>query len=111
MPISYTHSLGLASLTQLNNNYERKILSDGNRILLNYYEGQSFILSDHSVTGLQVTNDYTLGRYMELSIISRGPIINVPFSQAAPLFLSADKLPIDELLKIVYQKMEDRAPD
>jgi hypothetical protein len=110
--MQFTEHAGLSTLASINDqDYERRMLSDGNQILLNYYGGQAYLLRDHVVTGMSMTTGQDNARYMEFTIRSYGPVTSVPFSKAAAHFQSAHKLDVDELLKIVYNKMEERAEE
>lgn len=105
----FTEHAGQSTLNEINDSdYERRLLSDGNQILLNYYGGNAYLFRDHIVTGMSVTTERDNCMYMEFTIRSSGPVISVPFSEAASYFQSAHQLDVGELLKIVYNKMEER---
>lgn len=89
--------------------YDNRLLSDGKQILINYGYGESFLLTNHAVTALSMNYEAAGIQTIEFTVKSYGPVQRMRFSDVAPHFKAATALPINDLLKIVYQKMEERS--
>jgi hypothetical protein len=123
MAISYDHYYG-GSVIAHNNEIGVNLLSDG-RTLAMRWEDRAFIMSGFSVTNM---TDYTehmdvsfigdlsprhvpKSRHIEVSLTSCGPVKVVPASQLDTLFLNANDLSVDELLKLAYKKIDKRSTE
>jgi len=86
------------------------------------WDHYSFMFSDFDVTYLEQRQDVynidtplhsmtqKVGRKeIEVHLVSRGPVKVGPASALDNLFLNANDLSVDELLKLAYQKIDARA--
>lgn len=107
--MQYTYHAGEATLREVN--YRHKLYADGDRLAIDSY-GFTYLLEGFAITALEMTNDIRGGgAYLELTIRSRGPVKSLHSTEIAPLFVNANELSVDELLKIIYERMEQRQPD
>jgi hypothetical protein len=68
-------------------------------------------MSGFSVTKMTHYSEAPAGHFaksIEISLTSCGPVTILPASQLDNLFLNANDLSIDELLKLAYQKIDAR---
>lgn len=97
-----------------------KMLSDGESIAL-AYKDQAFLIPKFAITNFMVSydvdNPYRVGGTLMyaskqvnvcMALESRGPVTCTYASSVKDLFVNAAKLSVDDLLKLVYQKMQDR---
>jgi hypothetical protein len=120
MPISFTHDYGGFALDR-NNHRGVNLVSDGKTLAMRW-DQSSFILSAFDISHLEYQESpgdfYTMGgstrqvatkQEIHLHLVSRGPIKVGPASALDNLFLNANDLSVDELLKLAYQKIDARA--
>jgi hypothetical protein len=119
MPISFNHNYGGFAL-DCNNHRGVDLVSDGKTLAMRW-DHHSFLMNGFAVTELKVEervqesslgrhyNRAPTGRIVHLHLSSVGPVKVGPASALNNLFLNADDLSVDELLKLAYQKIDSRA--
>jgi len=105
MPISYNTEYGGFAMDR-NNHHGINLVSDGKTLAMRWNHS-SFIFSGFDVIHMEC-QDYP-ARVVNLHLISRGPVKVGPASALDNLFLNANDLSVDELLKLAYQKIDARA--
>lgn len=121
MGISYDHHYG-GSVIADNNARGISLISDG-KILAMRWDTYAYVMSGFAVTNMthyserqpwSMGNDihsFVTGQHIEVSLTSCGPVKTIPASQLDNLFLNANDLSVDELLKLAYQKIDKRAAE
>jgi hypothetical protein len=121
MPIHYDHHYGGSTIAH-NNDVGINLISDGT-ILAMRWDQHAFVMSGFEVTNMThhtSSREFSLGNYptnvvtgqhIEVSLTSRGPVKMMPASQLDTLFLNANALSVDELLKLAYRKIDKRAEE
>ena len=101
------------------------LLSDGRQMAVGWpMLNQAFLLSAFHVSSVDVRNDeFTIRSYsdsgffqhqvsgpqsIEITLFSSGPVSLAPYEEVLRLFRGTDQLSVNELLAIVYQKMNKR---
>lgn len=100
--ISYSSSIQLGTI---HTNGENRNLA----VVLGGSADMAMLLSDYYVTSICIEDDWRRGRQAEIAIKSSGPVERIPLSEVKNSLRSADDLSIDELMKIVYQKLDQRS--
>jgi hypothetical protein len=98
------------------------VISDGQKLLVSWPgSGYCFLLHGYIVTDLTCYTDtvdvthygppsfsLATGQRLEFTVVNSGLVESMKLENAGKLFRSADSMSVDELLAVVYQKMEQR---
>lgn len=99
------------------------LLSDGKRLALAWpHTKHCFLLQDYRVTSVEVIHDhidfYAYGNQYPRQLCAGQPTLNaqissrgfevVPLDEAQKIMRSANSMSIEELMCVVYQKMDQR---
>jgi hypothetical protein len=101
------------------------LFSDGERLAVGFEAYDTmFLLNGYYVRELSMHHDFvdinilggfyeqvTTGQRVEFTVSSSGRVSDVPFKEGVKLFRGAGDLSVNELLALVFQKMEARQPD
>lgn len=121
MAISFNHIYGDSSIRH-NNSNGIDLVSDGKTLALQW-DASSYILDGFAVTSMEVIRHHAgvhlagdsfmtqvpTGQRVNINLTSTGPVKIGPASALNTLFCNANDLPVEELLKLAYQKIDARA--
>ena len=119
MPISFNHNYGRHSLDCINN-HGVDLVSDGKTLAMRWGD-HSFLMNRFAISELRVEEriealppgghykGVPTGKTVHIQLSSVGPVKVGPASVLDNLFLNANDLSVDELLRLVYQKIDARA--
>jgi hypothetical protein len=118
----FTQHYGTASLRQVN--FENRLFADGQSLAIT--KGAfTYIMPGYSVESVQVTHgevDVTPvgsqlrrfergGSYMDIHLRSVGPLKSCSAHEVETIFKNANDLTVDDLLKLINARMEERASE
>lgn len=86
--------------------YGYKLYSDGQSVVLVGPNGTTHML-DYCIQGLSWTNEI-YGMYAQFDVRSFGPLHFDSDNTKPPNIINLDKVSIDDLLKIVYERLQQR---
>jgi hypothetical protein len=121
MGVSFDYDYGKSALNA-NNDRGVYLVSDGKTLAMQW-DQHSFLMSGFAITALNVesitqnvnfwgetdSRRIETGKVVHLQLSSVGPVKVGPASALDNLFLNANDLSVDELLKLAYQKINARA--
>jgi hypothetical protein len=117
--MKFTHHYGGSSLDEVN--WNNRLFADGQSLAITN-GAFTYIMPGYSVQSVQVTREdigVTLigdsnrrsqrgSSYMDIHLRSRGPLKACSAYEVEAIFKNANDLSVDDLLKLIYERMEQR---
>lgn len=104
MPIHFTQHLGASSKSEV---MESGLISDGRRLALGF-NGHFHVVEGFRLKDLTVTQQIDGITEYEFRLVAAGGIRQHTLSDVRGIFQNAADLSVDDLLKLVYQRMDER---
>lgn len=106
--VDFTSHLGSISRSET---FQKGLISDGHTMAL-FFGNSYIVLPGFSLSALSMSEDIHPGSIcsttIEFSVNCRQPLRTYNAAEVQDIFLNANNLSVDELLKLVYQRMEQR---
>lgn len=104
MPINFTQHLGASSRREV---MESGLISDGRRLALGF-NGLFHVVEGFWLKDVAITQRHDGITEYEFSLVAAGGIRQHTLSDVRSIFQNAADLSVDDLLKLVYQRMDER---
>ena len=89
-------------------NWKNRLFADGQSLAITN-GAFTYIMPGYYVQGVEVTHNIHEGSYMDIHLRSVGPLKSCSAHEVETIFKNANDLTVDDLLKLINARMEERA--
>lgn len=108
MALEYTQHYGTVSLEEVTLN--NRLIADGENMAIQC-QGVGYLIRGFAITELSMTSDRLHTMQLCFTVKSMGRIEAISPRRVEELFVNANKLSVNDLLKFVNQRLDERSED
>jgi hypothetical protein len=105
MAAGFTYIYGGERLREIN--YQRLLIADGKKLAISSGMG-AFLFHGFDIKGLSISHGFHEGSFAEVTLRSIGRMEQVSHEQVERMFQNPNNMSIDDLIKLINHKMEER---